>query len=82
MKTQVNPVVAGVVIFLVVAALAAWIYRGNTHSYTEITDTGLPPAVAQRLKTQGPQPMPPMPMPGHNVLLNPGGAPIGRAAKR
>ena len=61
MKKQVNPVVAGIVILLFVGILAAWIVRGSTHSNLEVTDTGLPPAVAKRLKEQGPQPMPPMP---------------------
>lgn len=70
MKKQINPVVAGVLIFVVLAAITAWMYKGASQSSG---DTQLPPEIAKKLKEQGPRPMPAIPMPGGGTSAAPGG---------
>jgi len=79
MKRQVSPVVVVIVILLVVAALGGWLYKSTAQSIGT-ADTQLPPDVVKRLKERGPQPMPPMPMPGGGTMNVPtqSGPPTGK----
>ncbi len=79
MKTQVNPVVAAAVIVVVLGVAAMFIF---TRANGSESDTQLPPEVVKRLKAAGPQPMPPMPMPGGGALSASGAAHNGPPAKQ
>ncbi len=78
MKTQVNPIVAATVIVVVLGVAAMLIF---TRANGSDNDTQLPPEVVKRLKAAGPQPMPPMPMPGGRMLSAAGAAHNGPPAK-
>jgi|GEM_PF-3059809 len=73
MKTNVNPVVATVLIVIVLVAAVAFVY-------TRVVSSGdqhgakIPEVVMKEYREKGPRPMPPVPMPGGGRLQAPSGA--------
>ena len=68
MKKGISPVVAVIAIVVVAVAVVAYVLIGPSRSSKATIDTGLPPEVVKRIKEQGPQPMPPMPMPNGGTV--------------
>jgi hypothetical protein len=79
MKTQVNPILAAVVIVVALGVAALLFF---SHASATESDTQLPPEVVKRLKAIGPQPMPPMPMPGGGIASAPGATQNGAPVKK